>query len=73
MIAPIDSSTRGPKRSTRKPWNGEKNVCSTMRIENVTCNVASSVPSFPNRGLVKSAQTYCGLEIAIMQMTPSAS
>ena len=38
--------------------------------ENVHCNCASVVPSFWLSGPVNSVQTYCGLEIAIMAMTP---
>ena len=63
----------GPNRSTSQPWSGEKNVCSTIRRENVTCSAAGVTSSAAPRGLVNSAQTYCGLEIAIMQIRPSPS
>src|SRR3569623_1016847 len=71
--APADSNRRGPKRSTRKPWNGDKKVCSTIRIENVTCSCDSVPPNSPSSGLVNSVHTYCGLEMAIMQIKPYTS
>src|SRR5579859_4967741 len=68
--APADSSRRGPNFSIRKPWNGEKKVWMTIRTEKVTCNSASETPSAAPSGLVNRVQTYCELEIDIMQMTP---
>ncbi|MNS96853.1 hypothetical protein D3C86_1092040 [compost metagenome] len=70
---PAAISRRGPKRSIIAPWNGEKNVCSTISSENVTCNSESGTPSLAASGLVNRVQTYCGLEIAIMQTRPSNS
>jgi len=40
---------------------------------NVTCTAAAVAPSVAPIGLVNSVQTYCGLEIAIMQIRPSPS
>ena len=40
---------------------------------NVTWIAAAEAPSEAPSGLVNSAQTYCGLEIAIMQTRPSRS
>jgi hypothetical protein len=71
--APIVIRRRGPKRSTRLPWNGEKKVCSTIRIENVICNPESGTPNLAASGLVNRVQTYCGLEIAIMQTSPKSN
>ena len=39
----------------------------------VTWIAAAEAPSAVPSGLVNSAQTYCGLEIAIMQISPSKS
>ena len=41
--------------------------------ENVHCSSASVVPSCLFSGPVNRVQVYCGLEIAIMAMTPSKS
>ena len=41
--------------------------------ETVHCSSASVVPSFWLSGPVNSVHTYCGLEIAIMAMTPRMS
>src|SRR5215469_14291079 len=73
MMAPMEISSLGPKRSTRNAWNGEKKVCRMMSSENVNCNSASVVPSFWLSGPVNSVQTYCGLEIAIIAINPSTS
>ena len=37
---------------------------------NVTCTPAAVAPSAAPSGLVNKVQTYCGLEIAIMQTRP---
>src|SRR3954463_3962641 len=66
-------SRRGPNRSTRPPWNGEKNVCRTISSENVTWSVESATPYFAVSGLVNNVQTYWGLEIVIMQTRPNSS
>jgi hypothetical protein len=73
MMAPSESRRRGPNLSIRKPWHGERNVCSTMSSEKVTWSCASSTPSCFVIGVVKSAQTYCGLEMTIMQTRPRIS
>jgi hypothetical protein len=70
---PAAISARGPNRSTSQPWNGEKNGCSTISSENVACNAAGLTASAAPSGFVNSAQTYCGLEIAIMQTSPRTS
>ena len=44
-----------------------------MSSENVHCNSASVVPSLALSGPVNSVQTYCGLEIAIIAITPRMS
>src|SRR6185503_6162857 len=44
-----------------------------MRIENVICSCGSDDPNASVIGLVKSAHTYCGLAITIMQITPRTS
>jgi hypothetical protein len=71
--APMVSSRRGPKRSTRKPCAGERNVCTTISSEKVTCAWASVEPSASVTGRVKSAQTYCGLAIITIDTTPIAN
>ena len=73
MTTPIDSSSLGPNRSTSTPCHGERNVWTTMRIENVIWSSASVEPSAAVSGCVNSAHTYCGLEIRIMQTRPSSS
>src|SRR3954464_5409114 len=70
---PMEIRRRGPKRSTTKPWKGERKVCSTIRMENVTCSVESVTPNCACIGLVKSVHTYWGLEMAIMQIRPYRS
>ena len=70
---PVAISRRGPKRSTSQPWNGEKNVCNTISRENVTWIAAGAASNAVPRGWVNRVQTYCGLEIAIMQISPSTS
>src|ERR1700727_1450302 len=44
-----------------------------MSSEKVTCNDAGDTLSAAPSGLVNTVQTYCGLEIAIMQTNPSPS
>src|ERR1700733_13647087 len=39
-------------------------------MENVTCKAAGAAPSAPLSGLTNNVHTYCGLEIAIMQIRP---
>jgi hypothetical protein len=70
---PIDRRRRGPNLSTKYPWNGEKKVCNTIKIEKVICSSVRVTPSWPMMGFVNKAQTYCGLEIDIMQITPRAN
>src|SRR3954466_13613912 len=70
---PMEIRMRGPNRSTTKPWKGDRKVCSTMRIEKVTCKVESVVPNCACIGLVNKVHTYCGLEMAIMQTRPYTS
>jgi hypothetical protein len=64
-------SNLGPNLSTSQPCTGEQNVCSTISSENVTWSEAGAAPSACPSGLVNNVQTYCGLAIAIMQITPS--
>ena len=73
ISTPNESSSLGPKRSTSTPCHGERNVCTTIRIENVICSSGSVERSPEVSGCVNSAQTYCGLEITIIQMTPSSN
>src|SRR5471032_3240533 len=68
ISVPTEISRLAPKRSMRPPWNGEKNVCNTISIEKVICSSDSGTPSLAASGLVNSVQTYCGLEIDIMQI-----
>ena len=72
-IAPRDSSARGPNRSIKKPCHGDRKVCRTIRSENVTWTWARLTPKESVRGFVNRAHTYCGLEIATMQRSPSTS
>ncbi|GAC1346023.1 MAG: hypothetical protein NVSMB18_27070 [Acetobacteraceae bacterium] len=44
-----------------------------MRMLNVTWIAAGPAPSEALSGLANSVHTYCGLEMAIMQMSPSRS
>ena len=41
ISAPTESSSRGPNRSTSTPCHGERNVWTTIRIENVICSSGS--------------------------------
>jgi hypothetical protein len=66
-------STRAPKRSISQPCAGEKKVCSTMSKEKVNWMAVRPAPVVVWKGLRKSVQTYCGLEIAIMAIRPSPS
>src|SRR5450830_811213 len=68
MSVPMEIRRRAPKRSIRPPWNGEKKVCSTISIEKEICSSDKGKPILAERGLVNSVHTYCGLEIAIMQI-----
>jgi hypothetical protein len=70
---PAESSRRGPKRSTSNPWHGERNVCTTIRIEKVIWIDVRLACSDPISGCVNSVQTYCGLEITTMQTRPRSS
>ena len=72
-IAPADSNIRGPNLSIRKPWNGDRNVCATIRIAKVTCTSVSDALSKVVNSVVNKAHTYCGLEMAIMATTPKQS
>ena len=70
---PAAISHRGPNRSTSHPWNGLKNVCSTINMLNVTwIEAAETFNDVPN-GRVNNAHTYCGLEMAIMQISPNSN
>src|ERR1700760_3554812 len=71
--APAESSSRGPNLSISQPWKGEKKVWITISTEKVTCSSARPTPSAAPSGLVNRVQTYCELEIDIMQMTPNAN
>src|ERR1700722_17945355 len=44
-----------------------------MKMENVTCSWVSETPSCAVHGFVNSVHTYCGLEMAIMQISPRVS
>ncbi len=44
-----------------------------MTIVNVTWTAARVAPRLSCSGFVKSVQTYCGLEIDIMAISPSTS
>lgn len=57
----------------RYPCAGEKKVCRTINSEKVTWISASETRSFSVNGPVNSAQTYCGLEIAIIAIMPSSN
>ncbi len=70
MKVPMAIRRRAPKRSIRLPWKGEKKVCSTISIEKVICSSDSGTPSLAVSGLVNKVHTYCGLEMAIMQIRP---
>ena len=41
--------------------------------EKVTCSSGRQTPSYAARGFVSSVQTYCGLEMAAIQIKPSTS
>ena len=41
----MESSSLGPNRSTSTPCHGERNVWTTIRIENVICSSGSVAPS----------------------------
>src|SRR5690606_13582980 len=72
-IAPKDNNRRGPNLSTRKPWHGERKVCATIKMAKVTCTSGKVALREVVSSVVNSAQTYCGLEIAIMAITPNRS
>jgi hypothetical protein len=40
-MAPAASNNLGPNFSIKKPCSGDKNVCSTMKMEKVTCSCDS--------------------------------
>jgi len=42
-------------------------------MEKVTCSWVSETPSCAVHGFVNSVHTYCGLEMAIMQISPRVS
>src|ERR1700680_1087825 len=44
-----------------------------MKMEKVTCSWVSETPSCAVHGFVNSVHTYCGLEMAIMQISPRVS
>src|SRR2546422_10393947 len=73
ISAPRPISTFGPIFSTRKPCNGDSQVCSTIKNVIVHCTSERiALVDFWNDG-TNSVQTYCGLEIAIMTMKPIKS
>ncbi|VGP25069.1 hypothetical protein SB00610_01544 [Klebsiella quasipneumoniae subsp. similipneumoniae] len=44
-----------------------------INSEKVTCSSGRPTPSLAARGFVSSVQTYCGLEMAAIQIKPSTS
>ena len=56
-----------------QPCAGEKNVCRTINSEKVIWIAGRPAPVVVWNGLVNNVQVYCGLEIAIMTMSPSNS
>src|SRR5579864_565517 len=63
----------GPKRSTSQPCKGASQVCSTMSTENVIWIAGRPAPVAAWNGATNSVQTYCGLEIDIIAISPRLS
>ncbi len=69
----MESSKRGPNLPISQPWKGDRKACSRTSSEKATWIAGKPTWKAEVMGLVNSAQTYCGLEMEAMQISPRTS